>query len=309
MPILRLGSTQPLSARMDGDWQPTPIRWGADADRSSALIRHCSNPACRSGWLQLFRSRKRPLFEGGWLCSPECTLARLQLAVSRELGDWVQEAKPYHHRVPLGLLMLEQGWITSSQLRRAVEAQRKEGQFRIGEWLIRQGATTEALVCRALSIQWGCPALPMGNGGLTASYQVLPRTLLEAFGALPLVDATGKFLYLGFEQCVDTALVFALERMTARKVEGGIVPSSSHRFAMQSIEAEAFPEVQVGEAASESAAAHLLTKSLERAQPVSSRLVRVHDWLWLRMLTEPGHAVPMKTASIRDVVCKGGPLR
>lgn len=306
MPLLRLGR-QASGKELDRS-HLTPSGRGTEFDgaRGSALIGRCSNPECRSGWIQLFRSRTRPVFEAGWLCSPECTRARVQAAVQRELDGRLQNIEPYRHRIPLGLLMLEQGWITSQQLRTAIEAQRNAGNLRIGEWLVTQRACTEELVSRALSIQWSCPVLSLA--GLKVSHELLPRLFVEAFGALPLRDASGRIAYLGFEQSVDTALAFSVEKMTGKRVESGILPSSLHLEGVGRMRNQAFAEAQVAEAASEYAAAHLLAKSIERAQPVSSRLVRVHDWLWLRMILKRQAGALLDRARTRDVLCRVGPF-
>jgi hypothetical protein len=240
------------------------------------------------------------------MCSPECTRARLRTAVRREVHGWAQNVEPYRHRIPLGLLMLEQGWITSQQLRKAIQAQRHAGKLRLGEWFVKQDVCTEALVSRALGLQWGCPVLSLG--GLTTSHDLMPRLFVEAFGALPLKDASGRVAYLGFEQSVDTALAFSVERMAGKRVDSGIVQSSAHFEGMGRIRIETFPEAQVAEAASECAAAHLLAKSIERAQPADSRLVRVHDWLWLRMILKRQPGGMLDRASVRDVVCRVGPF-
>jgi len=304
-----LKSARLQASEMEPDSElPTRSGMGAkfDGARDSALFGRCSNAECRSGWIQLFRSRTSPIFEAGWLCSPECTRARVRVAVRRELEGWLQNGEPYRHRIPLGLLMLEQGWITSQQLRRAIEAQRNAGKLRLGEWLVKQGATTEELVSRALSIQWSCPVLSLA--GLTVTHELLPRLFVEAFGALPLQDASGRIAYLGFEQSVDTALAFSVEKMAGKRVESGILQSVSHLEGVGRIRNEMFPEAQVAEAASEHAAAHLLAKSIERVQPASSRLVRVHDWLWLRMILKRKSGAVLDLASIRDVVCRVGPF-
>ena len=69
---------------------------------------------------------------------------------------------------------------------------------------------------------------------------------------------------------------------------------------------EEFPTVQLAEAVSESAAAHLMARSIERIQPVNSRLVRVHDFMWLRMwLSREIDPVP-RTSSVCDVICTIG---
>ena len=102
------------------------------------IFETCANPGCNSGWLHLWRSRSVPVFEEGWSCSAECTEARVASAVRRELDGRGAAQENHRHRVPLGLLMLEQGWITSVQLRQALEAQRAAGGGRLGNWLVRK---------------------------------------------------------------------------------------------------------------------------------------------------------------------------
>jgi hypothetical protein len=270
------------------------------------LIGRCANPGCRSGWLQLFRKRTRPVFEGGWNCSPECTEARVQLALRREVDGVTQDQSTHRHRIPLGLLMLEKGFISGEQLRRAVDAQRKEGSLRIGEWLVKQGATDEASVARALSVQWSCPVLSARGFSPSAMAGVMPRILVERFGALPIRIAGNSILYLGFEESVDWAFALSLRKMTGLRVECGIVPSSEFKDASKRMLKQKFPTVQVTEAVSSSSAARALAKTIERVQPVSSRLVRVHQLLWLRMFSKPENTGMAETCAATDVLCRIG---
>lgn len=282
------------------DSQPVPDRF------FPGLIGKCANPACRSGWLHLFRKCSAPIFEGGWTCSPECTEACVQWALRRELDGRVFVHEKHRHRIPLGLLMLEQGWITSRQLRDALAAQTESGSGRLGDWLMRQRATDEATITRALALQWSCPVLAVEPHHLASLTSVVPRLFLDAFGALPLRIAAGKLLYLGFEQSLDPVLALAMEKMTGLRVESGIVCSSVFRPSLDRLLKETFPRVQLAEAVSEAAAAHLLARSIERIQPLNARLVRVHDFIWLRMwLCHDTDSVPC-TASAWDVVCSLG---
>lgn len=269
----------------------------------SSLVGHCSNPECRSTWLQLFRHHARPTFEGGWTCSPECTEARMRVAVCRELRGMIKDEVPHRHRVPLGLLMHEQGWITTSQLRRAVEAQKECRSLRLGEWLVKQGSSDEDTITRALSVQWSCPVLPV-SPGLIATDSLLPQLFADAFGAMPVHGPTGKSLYLGFEQNVDKTLALALERIEGLRVECGIVPTSTFRESLRLIRRRNSPGIQIAEAAIDIAAAHVFAKAIERARPIGSRLVRVHDWLWMRMVCAPKPAGLAGDSNIRDVVCR-----
>jgi hypothetical protein len=290
-----------LDSGPESDSRSTPVSFAR-----TGLIGRCANHDCRSGWVHLFRRRSMPIFEGGWTCSPQCTEALLLGAVRRELDDRQPACETHRHRIPLGLLMMEQGWITSNQLRDALEAQKAAVRGRLGNWLVLQHATDETTVTRALGLQWSCPVLPAELAGPAALTSVMPRLFLDAFGVLPLRVAADKLLYLGFEQSPDSVLAFAIGRMSGMRVESAIVPSSVFHRAQRNMLAEQFPTVQLAEAVSELAAAHLLARSIERHQPAEARLVRMHDCLWLRMwLARDSRTVP-GIRSVFDVVCSIG---
>ncbi len=101
-----------------------PLPGGSELGR---LFSTCANPACSTGWLHLWRSRTAPVFEGGWSCSMACTIARLEAAVRRETEGRSAEPFTHRHRIPLGLVMLEQGWITLLDLVALVRTGRAKG--------------------------------------------------------------------------------------------------------------------------------------------------------------------------------------
>ena len=81
--------------------------------------RSCGNAECASGWTMPWRSRRRPIFEGQWGCSGRCVLAIGAGGVEaggRRWVVWLRVEESHRHRVPLGLVMLAQGWITHPQL-------------------------------------------------------------------------------------------------------------------------------------------------------------------------------------------------
>jgi len=273
----------------------------AGSARQPALLSVCANPGCRAGWLRLWRSRSTPIFEGGWCCSPECTRALLEAALRREMGSHVAAPEAHRHRIPLGLAMLDQRWITAEQLRLSLAAQRQAGAGRLGHWLCRQGVS-ERLIARALALQWSCPVLPLEAHLAEPLTTLLPRLFVDAFGALPLRVAAEKILYLGFEDRLDPALALAIERMTGLRVESGIVEESRFRRSHgRALEAR-YPVVELVEATSDAALAGALAKALERARPVESRLVRVHDCVWLRMLLRPQNGPIPTFDGVRDLI-------
>jgi Type II secretion system (T2SS), protein E, N-terminal domain len=283
--------------------EATPVR--APAGREGArggLLEACGNPRCGSGWLHLWRSRSAPVFEGGWNCSPACTEERMLAALRRELEGRGTGPSGYRHRMPLGLVMIEQGWITSEQLKRALEQQRAAGGGRLGQFLVRQRAVSESLVTRALSLQWSCPVLPLPFHDPEALSPLLPRLFIDAFGALPLRVAAGKLVYLGFEERLDTVLALALERMSGLRVENGLVQGSEFHPAHERMLKAAYPPAQLLEASSQAALARALARAVERGRPVESRLVRVHDCLWLRMWKKAQAGPVPDPASVEDVI-------
>jgi hypothetical protein len=226
--------------------------------------------------------------------------------VQRELDGRGCLKEKHQHRVPLGLLMMEQGWITSAQLKHALEAQKTAGAGRLGNWLVHREGVSERLVTRALSLQWSCPVLPLEFHDAEALASAAPRLFVDAFGALPLRVAAGKLLYLGFEDRLDPVLALAIGRMSGLRVECGLVQGTVFRTAHARMLEEKYPAVELIEARSEPAMVHALARAVERARPIDSRLVRVHDCLWLRMWRKPQAGPLPGTATVQDVICTLG---
>ena len=283
------------------DEHALPARSPALAGRAG-IFQTCSNPGCSSGWLKLLRPHSAPIFEGGWCCSAACARTVIEAALRRESEAPNAGSEAHNHRIPLGLTMLEQGWITGAQLRGALDAQRSAGGGRLGYWLVRGQGVSEQMVTRALGIQWSCPVLSAEFHDVEGLAALVPRLFVDAFGGLPLRTAAGRILYLGFEDRLDTVLALAVERMTGLRVECGLVAGSIFRRAHAAMLGAAFPAVELIEASSENVLAQALARALERARPVDSRLVRVHDCFWLRMWLRPLTGVLPEASSVRDVI-------
>lgn len=270
------------------------------------LIATCANPACESSWLQLLRGRVTPMFEGGWTCSPTCTTARIAVAVRREMEGSLATPPVHRHRVPLGLVMLEQGWISSEQLRRALDAQKAAGQGRLGSWLVRLDAVSEALITRGLSLQWNCPVLRLDLHDPAAMTVTLPRLFVEAFSALPVRVAAGRILYLGFQDRLDPVVALGVERMLGLRVEAGVVEEKSFQSAHDRLLVAKFPPTELIEADTETSMIQALGKLIEKARPVEAKLVRVHDCLWLRMWARKQTGPLPDLGGVKDVICSLG---
>jgi hypothetical protein len=210
-------------------------------------------------------------------------------AVARELGDGAPlEPQKHKHRIPLGLLMLSQGWITQEQLRRALDAQRQAGgKARIGKWLRQQCDVSEELVTRALSMQWGCPVLSFSGSAPETMSTLIPRLLLDTYGMVPLRNGSGRMAYLAFEDRVDSSVALAAERMNGIRIEPGVVTASQFLRVQERMMRAPFPKVQLMEATSSAEVAEAMAAIIERVRPHQAKLVRMHRYFWLRVWHNP----------------------
>lgn len=270
----------------------------------------CASDECAGGWQMPWKNRRRPIFEGQWGCNAKCLAVIIRRSLRREGGNLsvqMQAPGPHRHRIPLGLVMLSQGWITQAQLRRALDAQRSSGEGRIGEWLVRESSTSPAQVTRALAIQWSCPVLPIDGFTPSAMALTMPRVFVEELGLLPLRVAGSRILYLAFNDRLDASASFALERMSALRVESGLVEEKQFDAARSRLLESSFADVTNGFAADTDALGTKIAAILEQMQPVGARIVRLHQRYWLRIWLENGAysgvgGLPATGEDVRDMI-------
>jgi len=269
--------------------------------------RSCGNAECTGGWTRPWRNSRRPVFEGQWGCSGRCVLTMVRAAVRRELSDGgaSMPAVPHRHRVPLGLVMLAQGWITHIQLQKALSAQRRSGTGRIGDWLISECGLNAEQITRGLSMQWGCPVLTTDGFSSEAMALVMPKAFAQEFGILPLRLAGSQILYLGFADQLDASAAFAIEQMTELKVVSGVVEGGQFESARRRMLASNGVDVKSETTEDRDEVAVKITAILEQRQPILSRLVRVHHYYWLRLWLERGAvgkvgSLPATSEDVKD---------
>ncbi|MGB7190460.1 MAG: hypothetical protein WBD10_10015 [Acidobacteriaceae bacterium] len=256
------------------------------ARRAGRTFPQCANPRCASGWLHLWRKRGAPVIEGGWLCSPACTRARVEDLLRRERAE-AHPPATYRHRIPIGLVLLEQGWITHEQLKDALEAQRAGAGMRLGEWLTANRGLDEVRLTQALGLQWSCPVFSLDKHAAAFPVTAVPRILAESFGFVPLRLTSSGILYLAFEDRIDHSLALAIERVTRLRVESGLLSGSEFRQAQERHRQGRFPRARMIEAGTPGLLAEAFAGHIEKEKPSESRLVRLHDLFWLRLWAEP----------------------
>jgi Type II secretion system (T2SS), protein E, N-terminal domain len=250
----------------------------------------CGNPECAGPWLGFLKDRRRPMFEGRWGCSTECMTALIETHLRRQAGEDNEGefASEHRHRMPLGLVLLAQGWISNPQLQRALEAQRRAGRGRIGGWLTEECGLERERIMRGLGFQWGCAVLSLEGFDPRPMALAVPRVLMEQTGIVPLRSSPRGPLYVGFEDRLDASAALALESMSGLKVESGLLEETLCDEARRRLYAcECVPATveQVGEGAE---LVHRIASAVGKMRPVASRLVRVHEFYWLRMWLETG---------------------
>ena len=199
-----------------------------------------SLPACASSYCphpatlwQRWWSRKGGVwFQDQWYCSVGCFHAGLVRRLQRATVAEVRlPAQP--NRLPLGLVLLSQGDISSAQLRRALELQKKTKSGRVGEWLVRMGAVSEQQVTAALAVQQRCPVFS-GAPRPVPQEMHWPRSLADRYRALPVFfNPIHLCLYVGFLEQVDHGFLYSLEQMLRCRTQPCILPMREYVRCLQ----------------------------------------------------------------------------
>ncbi len=270
--------------------QITAFRWRKRLDH---YFPQCSEERCpgQSGRLWLPRSRNSGiLMSRKWYCSTKCLLPSIEKSLLQLLPD--PETAPAHaRRVPIGLLLVQRGMISAEQLREGLALQREHGEGRLGDWLQRMGAATEADITRALAIQWGCPVFPLERD---QSYRqcagLVPLSLSQIYGLLPVFRSKDRsLLYVAFTSGVDHALLYGIEQMLGCRTVPCIVSESSYAAALANLESRAEPDETIFDSIRGPFEIALAVCGFtERLGAHALHLTRVGRTLWIRFVCRPG---------------------
>ncbi len=310
LPMRTQETVRPETMGMD-EFRPSMRKPGDAAD---ALSRVCGAVGCGGSWSKPWKKR-RPVFEEEWGCSARCLQSMVRAAVRRASASatGAMEDAPHRHRVPLGLVLLAQRWITHPQLQAALEQQRTGDGGRIGDLLVRNYGLTEDRVTRGLALQWSCPVLTLDGFEPRRMALVMPVRLCAEFGLMPLRVAGTGLLYLASSGHMDAGIALAVEQMSGLTVESGLLNESEMDAAQSRLNAvRAVPE-QIRSAADADDLVQQMGKILEQRQPVASRLVRVHGYFWLRLWLEQGALsgtgrLPSGAEDMEDYLFTTGPI-
>jgi hypothetical protein len=181
------------------------------------LRHHCAHPDCPErgrAWPRWRMRAEAVEFEGRSYCCAACAEGAFAPEIERHLARARQESER-PHRVPLGLLLVSRGLITTAQLQEALRRQRESPSLRLGSLLLEKTHLSETALTATLGIQWGCPVFPLeANRAYLECASLVPLSLLRPTAILPVhySPATGV-LHLAFTKRIDHTLLYEIERM------------------------------------------------------------------------------------------------
>ena len=247
-------------------------------------MRTCSSPDCGHDPTirRLWRLTPSVRLDGLAFCFPECLerelLRRLQHTSSLPRREQLNSC-----RVPLGLLMLSRGELTSEQLQQALELQKKNGTGRIGEWLQQLGHARDVGVAAALASQWSCPVVktvPAGVGSCT-----IPFYLLKTFGMAPVHFSNDRrMLHMAFADKIEHRALFAIEQMLDCKTEACLTTRGEIELALVRMEEQRSCAEKFFEGTSDTEeTARIISSYISTLNATEIRLASCGELLWARI--------------------------
>jgi len=263
----------------------TPI-WTAGLKVMTSKCRACN----RSMALRQISARKAGIrMRDAWYCSSLCFTSAAEEELSELLKSGVEHGT-HVSRMPLGLILMSQGLLTSAQFKE-VTGEQKEVGGEIGELLVRRGSVSEMQVAAVRATQWGCPVFAMPKRQLNPGIHV-PSTLLKRYSAVPLhyVAAT-KLLLVGFVRGVEYGLLYAIEQLTGCKTQPCFVTPSdfqaqTHRnLEVEEKSADSFPKEVIFESVHSAAEiARILCRHGADFEADEVILGKCKEFLWARLI-------------------------
>jgi Type II secretion system (T2SS), protein E, N-terminal domain len=260
-----------------------PSRWGKrwEDTRSGCGLTSCPGP--KSLWQRMWRRPNGTILQGTFYCQPEC----LETALAGQLRrlETNAPAAPPPNRIPLGLLMMARGRLTYREVEAALEAQRRGGYGKIGEWFEKLGFASEQEVTAALGLQWGCPVASSLEVVPIEPTGRIPLAILEAFYMLPLhyTPAT-KTLYLAFGERVDHAALYAIEKILDCRTQPCVAARKGVARQLENLRQQPRPgEVEFGPMHDLAEMGRVSSSYIAKLGAEDVRLVRLGRFIWLRL--------------------------
>ena len=268
-----------------GDTRTEARAWTTAARAWPAPV--CSNFQCPSRsrtWRRWFGKSPVTLLEGVPYCGSFCLDSALSSQLTRMLSG-TREHTPSRSRLPLGLLLVARGLIRETQLQHALEAQRRSGKGRIGDWLEAMGWVTEDQITTLLGVQWSCPLFPLDTPPADSVLALLPGRLLRDCRMLPVyVSPTGNRLHVGFADGIAYPALYAVEHMLECRTDACLLKRSALERQMERLAETTQANESVFDSLCGTEEIMRITASyVRRMDSHAIRMVICGNFLWVRL--------------------------
>jgi hypothetical protein len=248
----------------------------------------CHDLRCRSShrvWRRVSVGARGVHVYGRRYCFPACFERELQHRLERMPAPW-QPRTHGAHRIPLGLLMLSRGDLDGQKLKAAIEAQRRSGTGRIGEWIEKLGFAREQQVTAALAAQWSCPVLWKFPEHIAES--AVPFPLLRRFCMAPAYYAQStRIAYIAFAGPIEYQALLAIEQVLECRAEACMTSSNVLNARLARLEQESRPCDHIFENTQEpEAITRIVTSYAAKLQATDLRLSACGEHIWCRLEAE-----------------------
>lgn len=195
-----------------------------------------------------------------------------------------KSAKTHSSRVPLGLLLLARGILTSEQLRLALDHQRST-ELDFGNAVQQLGFATQEQVTAAVAAQWACPVFPLGDRPLQVQMRI-PRQLLELYEMLPVHYAESeRRLMIGFVRNVQNQVLSAIGHITSCTVVPCFITAREYELHLNSPSTPFLRdrETVFDQIREISEMAQVIKNQVSQLVAERVRLGKCRDYLWARI--------------------------
>jgi hypothetical protein len=249
-------------------------------------VPQCSNPVCStSTFLQTLTHRRHGMkVEGDWYCGTDCFEQVIKARIGELMTSQGKPARARSSRVPLGLLLLSRGILTSEQHRVALGHQ-KSAELDFGDAVQQLGFATSEQVTAAVAAQWACPVFPLGDRPLEMQIRI-PRRFLDLYEMLPVHYAENeKRLMIGFVRSVQHQALYTIGHITSCTVVPCFITSREYDLHLNS---SSLPflrdnELVFDEIVETAEIVRLITNYVVQLAAERVRMGTCRDYLWVRV--------------------------
>lgn len=248
----------------------------------------CAREGCRRTALRssLLARRRGIRLSEAWFCGADCFREGVESQI-RTLKQAPTRGREEHaSRIPLGLLLVSRGCITSDQLRLARAQQQARGGA-LADILCELRFANERQVADAAATQWGCPVysaktMPSDIGAH------IPALLMRLIAMAPVYYAPrANRLLIGFVHGIEHRVLRTIEHMTACLTEPCFITASECAEQIGSLTGRN-TEVTFERVSSPAEMANIVQSYAFQIGADEARMALCHNHLWAR-LTREGH--------------------